>query len=61
MYEVSEDVRFETHTPSRGQETFAFKAGRVSDPSEDERYVLEFHLIPAGLASRVPAGARKEK
>lgn len=54
-YEVDSHVIFEQATP-HGLERFEFDAGEI-DPTEDERFVLEYVLIPAGLARRV----RKEK
>ena len=55
-YEVHESVIHEYATP-RGLIRTEFAAGVVTDPSEDERYVLEYVLIPAGRARRV----RREK
>lgn len=57
-YKVAERVVFE-EAGLRGLTRVEFEAGRVSDPSEDERFVLERVLIPRGLAKRYRAKGSK--
>lgn len=54
-YEVLEQVTFE-ECAYDGVLAASFKKGRVSADriSENERFILEHRLIPAGLARRVP-------
>lgn len=57
-YEVLDRVVFEEHA-YEGVRRAEFSKGVVENPSEDERFILEHRLIPAGLARRV-APAKKE-
>ncbi len=50
-YVILEPVHYETNTP-RGTEVFDFVPGRLDEPTDDERFVIEFALMPAGIAHR---------
>ena len=58
LYTVFEQVSHQAAFP-RGLESFDFVPGTF-EPSEDERFVLEQVLIPAGLAQRGTTSTTKE-
>lgn len=53
MYRVDADVRLCTHDARGNERRFVFPAGIGRPSDDDEWFVLEHVLIPAGLAVRV--------
>ena len=53
VYRVTTDVEHVTYDRFGNEERYSFPAGAVTNPTEDELFVLERVLAPAGLAVRV--------
>jgi hypothetical protein len=50
LYRVREDVQYVSHDRAGREHRFFFPAATARPESEDEQFVLDHVLVPAGLA-----------